>query len=61
MSTEEKIEKVKEILSSNGIKLYIDGCGCCGSPNVKFEYKGEMIIEQDGLCFTMFDEHELEC
>jgi len=40
-----KIEIVKKILLSHGIKMKIEGCGCCGSPGVSFEYNGEKIID----------------
>lgn len=43
----EAVEKMKEILKEHGIKIEIDGCGCCGSPWVSFEYKGERIIENE--------------
>ena len=43
------IKKIKEILSKQNIKLSIRGCGCCDSPVVTFEYKGEKIIEDAGI------------
>jgi len=49
-------EKVIEILKSHNIRMEIGGCGCCGSPWVSFEYKGEKIVdEQDEFRIDMFE------
>jgi len=51
-------EKIAEILKEHGIKIEIGGCGCCGSPWVSFEYKGEMIIkDQDDFKIDMFKDN----
>ena len=48
--------KIEEILKEHGIKMSIGGCGCCSSPWVSFEYKGEMIInDEDDFRIDMFD------
>ena len=53
----EKINKLKEILSKHNIKMSVGGCGCCGSPWFKFEYKGEIVVDclEEGN-FDMFKE-----
>lgn len=43
-----KILKIKEIFKKHKIKMSLWGCGCCGSPAVKFQYEGEVILE-DGI------------
>ena len=48
---QEKIEQVKKILKENEIEMSVDGCGCCGSPWVKFVSKGEEIIDEDEVKF----------
>lgn len=50
-------KKVKEILAKHDIKMSVVACGCCGSPRVRFEYKGNTIVE-DGyeFDFSMFEE-----
>lgn len=56
MNTEEQIEHVKKILLSHGIKINIGGCVCCGSPWVKLEYNGQIILDEDDRCtITMID------
>jgi hypothetical protein len=40
------IERMIEIFQENGIRMSIWGCGCCNSPRVRFEYLGEMIVEE---------------
>lgn len=74
MSKEEIMEKVAlkhaaktrmiEILRTHGIMMSVGGCGCCGSPWVRFQYKGEDIllnswynVEPD-CDFDMFEEEE---
>ena len=47
MEQKTNTEKMKEILESLGIELEILGCGCCGSPNVTFKYKGETIVNDE--------------
>ena len=42
---EEEIEKLKSILEPLGIEMNIWGCGCCGSPEVKIVYKGDVIVD----------------
>ena len=50
-------EQVVEILRKHDIRMYVGGCGCCGSPWVKFEYNGEIIADlKDDFSFDMFED-----
>ena len=56
----QQIAKAKVILLALGIKLSTAGCGCCGSPRVRMEYKGEEVIgidsgEMDDVNIDMFN------
>lgn len=53
---DEKIEAVAHILKSSGIRMEISGCGCCGSPHVKFEYHGNIVLQEDYVFLDMFEE-----
>lgn len=56
-----KLNRVKEILLKNGIEMNIFGCGCCGSPEISFRYKGEQIFENEECCnITMISEDEVK-
>ena len=51
----DNVKRMTEILESKGIRMMVGSCGCCGSPWVKFESDGEMIMEEaDGVVFDMF-------
>ena len=54
-NTQEKLDKVKEILASHGIEMNVHGCGCCGSPSVKFIYNGLEIIDEYDAGFKMVE------
>ena len=51
MNKQEQIDKMKQILKENGIEMQVGGCGCCGSPWVTFNYKGEEIIDEGDCSF----------
>lgn len=54
---ETRIEWVKEVLRSHGIKMEVGSCGCCESPWVAFEYRGEMLLDSMKNCgFSMFED-----
>jgi len=52
-----KIEEIKMILLSHGIRMNINSCGCCDSSWVSFEYKGKLLlndaIDEEGMGFKM--------
>lgn len=48
-------QRMIEILKSHGIEMKVDGCGCCGSPWVKFEYHGETIVDKQDAGFDTND------
>ena len=51
------IDKVKEIFKELGIRIDIGACGCCESPWVKVEYKGDIILDGEERCgIYMFDD-----
>lgn len=50
-----QIARVKQILRDNGIAMIVDGCGCCGSPRVRVEYEGLVIIDDDTVTFDTAD------
>ena len=43
---EEILERIKTVLLENNIRMNVGGCGCCGSPWISFEYKGEIITPE---------------
>lgn len=45
-------KRMREVLDSFGIQLTIEGCGCCDSPQVKFAYKGETLVDHADFNFT---------
>lgn len=47
----ESVAKMVEILRSKGIRMVVEGCGCCGSPDVEFEYDGQIIVSDSVVCF----------
>lgn len=51
-------KKVIEILKKHGVKMKLGGCGCCGSPWLKFEYNGVTILDDDEVHFDMFERKE---
>jgi uncharacterized Zn finger protein (UPF0148 family) len=55
----DNVKRMTEILASHGIRMSVGGCGCCGSPYVRFEADGEVIMpEADNVAFDMFHEDE---
>lgn len=53
------VKKIEEILKEHDIKIEINGCGCCGSPWVSFEYKGERIIDNEfDFYINMFNDKD---
>jgi hypothetical protein len=47
----EAIKRVIAILKSHDIEMTVSGCGCCGSPEVWFQYKGEVILDDGDANF----------
>lgn len=50
------VEEIKKALEEKGIKIYIDGCGCCASPWWKIEIDGIVSDDMDGDSINMFEE-----
>ena len=56
------INEAKRLLKSAGFRVEIGGCGCCGSPWVKIEHNGKLIISDgegepvDECKFDMFED-----
>lgn len=48
------LEDVQRILKEKGITMSVAGCGCCGSPNVKFTYENET-FDGDNANFQMHE------
>ena len=65
MDLKDKLEEVKKQLLARGIRMSVDGCGCCSSPWLAVEIDGEMIVgrvgddgrvvDVDGGGFNMFE------
>lgn len=51
-SKEENIKKAIEILKLHHIELEVWGCGCCDSPEVRFSYRGEEILNHLNCSFS---------
>lgn len=45
---QEMIQHMINILRSLDIEMSVYGCGCCGSPSVRFIYKSEIIVDDKG-------------
>lgn len=50
-------EEVTAILEERGIRMAINGCGCCGSPNVSVEIDGDLVVDDENTwIIDMFEE-----
>jgi hypothetical protein len=49
-----RLDELKRILAEHGITMSIAGCGCCGSPEVKVEYQGKVVVDDVDVTFDMF-------
>lgn len=56
MMFDERCQKIKELLEPLGLKMSVGACGCCDSPWVKIEFKGEVVFDQENASFSTFDE-----
>ena len=55
------VDEIKKKLLSHGIRMSVWGCGCCNSPEVQFEYQGEMMLPEEAgenVVFDMFKRDE---
>ncbi len=50
MNKVEAIEFVEKTLHERGIDLWVDGCGCCGSPSVRASIDGVLVLDDDDVC-----------
>ena len=55
-NTPENIRRVADLLESHGFRIEVGGCGCCGSPWLKLEYQGELILDDSSIELDMFKE-----
>jgi len=46
LKEEKTVNAVKDFFNSLGIKINIEGCGCCGSATVEIVYKDKIILEK---------------
>lgn len=46
--------EIQTILASHGIRMRVSACGCCDSPWVRFEYRGQEIADDCEFDFDMF-------
>ncbi len=58
---EERLQHLYKVASgalrAKGIRISIGGCGCCGSPFVKLEVDGEVLVmDEDDFNLNMFDD-----
>lgn len=49
-------EDMAIILAHNGMKIRISGCGCCGSPIVKFVCDGQTVVDHESFIIDMLEE-----
>lgn len=47
MTDEEMKAEMIRILKEHGMKISIDGCGCCESPSVMFYAEGRYVVFED--------------
>lgn len=45
-----EVKEMVKILREHGISMDVGGCGCCGSPWVKFAKDGKVIVDDEGDC-----------
>ena len=49
----QQLNEMLQILRRQDIVLDVGGCGCCGSPWVKFVYKGKIVFDGEHAAFYM--------
>ena len=52
MSEKEKVEK---FLRDKGVKIFVGGCGCCGSPWIHIDIDGEIVKIENETIDTLPD------
>lgn len=56
MSKEEKIRLVEAEFLKRGIRIAVEACGCCGSPMVKIEVDGVVMLDADEANIDMISD-----
>jgi len=56
LKEEKTVNAVKDFFNSLGVKINIEGCGCCGSAVVKIIYNDKTILEEtENFNITMIE------
>ena len=56
MIDKKTLKEVETLMRSHGFAFNIWACGCCASPQVEIQYKGDLIFSEYDVSLKMFEE-----